>query len=124
MPRSQRERIHDLVDDHIQKLKFTDAVTTDVSGPQLIRGPRGVEEGWQILVTIKHNLLLGQPPIGVSIGVFGLLPPDSVFQQVGATLLEKAREERHRQETVPAPDPDGAIVGEVLGRDDVRPLTG
>lgn len=93
---SEQERLRILINDQIDKIKLTDVVPrVDVSGPSLVGAtPAGPAIGWFIGVSLKHNMLLGQPDIMAINAVMGVLPSDDDFRQVAGEVLEQARKAR------------------------------
>src|ERR1039457_7206642 len=99
------KRIREVFKGELNKIKLGDTVGFAVDGPAYVPSQQGITVGWLIMVTLKHNVLLGQPDLGVSVPVMGVLPPDEVFRQGAAYILEEARKLRHQ-----ASQPDTDIV--------------
>jgi hypothetical protein len=104
----QRDRLTNLMDSILGKIKLSDKVKGEASGPQLVYvmgpdGPAGVDMGWQFTVWLEHNKLLGQDPVGVTVPVNILLPSEDIVRVVTTRLLDEARKMRHQAtETVAA----------------------
>jgi hypothetical protein len=100
----ERMRIHGLVAAKVDSLALEDKgrLGIAVTGPTLImapqlsdpKGPPAAQVGWQVMVTLKHDRLLGQQPVAWGIPIPGLLPPDEVFEHFAGELLEKCRTQR------------------------------
>jgi hypothetical protein len=90
-----------------QRLKETrlgDRVICEVSGPQIVQvqdetGAMKMTIGWQLLVWLEHERLLGQPPIGVGVPIGGLLPEEHFVETVTTKMLEQARDYRMQAES-------------------------
>jgi hypothetical protein len=97
----QAQRVRDIFSTELDKLKLADTVGYGITGPAIVPNQQGEPViGWVFMVTIKHNVLIGQPDIGVSAPVAGVLPPDDVFAQVAKVLIEEARRLRHEASTM------------------------
>lgn len=114
---TQRERLTNLMDNALAKIKLSDKAKGEASGPQLVaamddnQNP-GLVVGWQFTVWLEHNVLLGQDPLGVTVPVGTLLPASDFVVQITTRLLEEAR--RVRQEvTQRASKPDLPDMGQV-----------
>jgi hypothetical protein len=108
----QAKRIREVFRGELDRIRLGDAVGFAVDGPCYVPSQQGIAVGWLILVTLRHNVLLGQPDIGVTVPVIGVLPPDDVFRKGAAVILEEARKLRNQ-----ANHPehvDGAIQGQVI----------
>lgn len=98
---TQRERLTNVMDGALGKIKLGDKVKGEASGPQLVistdpQGNQGPAIGWQLTVWLQHNKLVGQDPVGVTVPIGILLPHAGLVEQVTSQLLEEAR--RIRQE--------------------------
>jgi hypothetical protein len=96
---TQQERLTSIMDGVLGKIKLTDKCKGEASGPQLVMavdpaGNQGLTVGWQLTVWIQHDKLIGQDPVGVSVPVGVLLPPQEVVEQITRQLLEEARKRR------------------------------
>lgn len=92
----QAQRVRDVFSTELDTLKLTDTVGYSVTGPAIVPNQDGSPViGWVFMITLKHNVLIGQPDLGVSAPVTGVLPPDDVFRQVAKVLIEEARRLRH-----------------------------
>jgi hypothetical protein len=108
----QAKRIRELFKAELDRIKLGDTVGFAVDGPCYVPSPQGIGVGWLILITLKHNVLLGQSDIGVTVPVMGVLPPDDVFRKGASVILEEARKMR---EQANHPDSvDGAVQGQVI----------
>lgn len=99
---SHQLRLDQLVKSRLKQLALNDILTGEVNGPCYVMGPdpagrMGLQVGWVVMVTLKHNVLLGQPDIGVAVPIAGVLPPDEVFNKAAEFLLEEARKLRHQE---------------------------
>jgi hypothetical protein len=97
---TQKERLTNLMDSALGKIKLNDRVKGEASGPQLVasvdpNGQQGLAVGWQLTVWLEHNVLLGQDPVGVTVPVGMMLPPADAVAQITSRLLEEARKIRH-----------------------------
>ena len=97
---TQRERMTNLMDQTLGKIRLRDQVKGEASGPQLVatqdqQGQPGLAVGWQFTVWLNHNVLVGQDPIGVTVPVGALLPAAPLVEQITTRLLEEARRVRH-----------------------------
>jgi hypothetical protein len=96
-------------------LKMGDKTHAEVVGPQLClfrdnaTGQPVPAVGYLAMVVLEHNRLLGQDPLGISIGIKGLLPPQKAFEDIAATLLERCREMRDEANS-PKPSLDEAAA--------------
>jgi hypothetical protein len=100
----ERQRVYDLVEGKLRTLQLEDKdrIGIAVTGPTLImapqlsdpKGPPAAQVGWQVMVSLKHNRLLGQVPVAWGIPIPGLMPPDEVFEHFAKELLEKCRTQR------------------------------
>ncbi len=106
------KHVREVFKDELNKLKLGDTVGFAVDGPSYVASPQGVTVGWLLLVTLKHNILIGQPDIGVTVPLVGVMPPDEFFRKGAALVLEEARKLRHEMSQKP-PD-DGALQGNVI----------
>lgn len=88
------KRLIEVFATELNRVKLGDTVSFALNGPGVVIGPQGPAIGWTALVTLKHNKLVGQDDIGLSMPIFGVLPPDDVFRQAANFLVEKLREER------------------------------
>jgi hypothetical protein len=72
--------------------------------------------GWQVTVYLKHNKLLGQPPVTSTMPLPGLIPVDLDFKRVVTHLLQKAMEGREEANNKPmaAQDIPAGLVGKRL----------
>jgi hypothetical protein len=103
----------------INRLKLSDTVGFAFSGPMFVPTPQAgqLALGWSMMLTLKHRKLLGQPDIGVHIPVIGMIPEDNVIRKGAEFLLENAREERLKLESVPmSPPEEGVLEGTVIPR--------
>jgi hypothetical protein len=109
----QAKRIRELFRSELDRLKLGDSVGFAVDGPAYVPSQQGITVGWLILVTLKHNKLLGQSDIGVTVPVMGVLPPDDVFRKGAAVILEEARKLRDAANR-PEAAAGGAVQGQVI----------
>ncbi|MGH9920224.1 MAG: hypothetical protein ACRD6W_15325 [Nitrososphaerales archaeon] len=92
-----RDKLAQVCVSKLSQIKLTDKVLVDVSGPQLVVGPHPQTKrphqtmGWQLTVWLEHNKLVGQDPIGVTVGLMSLLPPQAAFERATEMLLEECR---------------------------------
>jgi hypothetical protein len=101
----------------INKLKMKDTVGFGFTGPMYVPTPQGLTVGWSMMLTLKHNVLIGQPDVGVHIPVMGMTPEDDLIRKGAQFLLENAREERHKMSTVVnTDDTDTVLEGQVVPR--------
>lgn len=117
MAQTQKDRMTNIMDNVLGKIKLGDKVKGEASGPQLVasmdeQGNPGLQVGWQFTVWLDHNVLLGQDPVGVTVPVGALLPPVELVQQVTTRLLEEARRVRH-EATQKASQPNLPDMGQV-----------
>jgi hypothetical protein len=97
----QAQRIRDLFSAELSQIKLGDTVGYAITGPTLVPNQQGEPViGWLAMVTLKHNILIGQPDIGAAAPIAGVLPPDEVFRQVAKAVLERARALRHEASTM------------------------
>jgi hypothetical protein len=97
----QTQRIREIFTEELEKHKITDTIGAGVTGPTLVPNDQGDPViGWIVMVTLKHNILLGQPDIGAAVPIAGVLPPDDVFRHVARRLLEETRRLRHEASTM------------------------
>jgi len=116
---NQRDRLNVLVANKLKKIRLGDQVTGETSGPQLVmvpdeKGQSALQYGWVIFVTLKHNKLIGQEPIGVMVPLAGVLPPDRLVEQAVEWLLEQCREARQQMNTTGTFDPKTNGIPEAL----------
>ena len=90
----QAKRLREIFGAELKKLALGDTVGYAVDGPQYVPSPQGITMGWVIMVSLKHNMLIGQPDIGVGCPVMGVLPPDEVFRKGAEYILDEARKLR------------------------------
>lgn len=92
----ERERVCGVISQELDRTKGADSVGFAVDGPTRVPAPKGFARGWVIMVTLKHDVRLDLPDVGVSMPVYGAMPDDDIFRQAVTFLLEKARTERVR----------------------------
>jgi hypothetical protein len=95
----QADRLTNVMDGKLGKIKLSDKCKGEATGPQLVpaQDPNGAPTltiGWQFTVWLEHDKLLGQDPVGASIPVPGLLPSAELVERVTAKLLDDARQIR------------------------------
>ena len=87
----------------IDKVKLTDQATFEVSLSVVPNGEGLPVPGWLACLTLKHNLLLGQPPI---VGCQPVPSTNLSLDFVGfmaTQMLESARQERDKLNAKPGP---------------------
>lgn len=109
----QAKRIRELFKSELDKIKLSDTVGFAIEGPSYVPSQKGITMGWVAMVTLKHNILLGQDDIGVTVPIMGVLPPDDIFQKGAAYILDEARKLRHEMSTGNV-SADGALEGNVI----------
>lgn len=98
---TQRDRLSNMMDGALGKIKLGDKCKGEASGPQLVaalddNGQPGLQVGWQLTVWLEHNVLLGQDPVGVTVPVPVLLPSADMITAITARLLDGARDVRQQ----------------------------
>lgn len=87
----------------IDKIKLTDAVTFEVS-MGIVPDPQngGIPaQGWWMILQLRHNKLLGQPPI---VGAQAVASTNISLEFIGrlaTEMLEQARAERDKMNATP-----------------------
>lgn len=119
-PPRQRDFLEETMTGVLDGIKFTDLVTAEASGPQIVvvptqQGGQDLQVGWQLTVWLAHNRLLGQAPVGVTVPVGGMSPPVEMVKLVTGKLLDEARKIRQKANEPPA-TPDAADMMEALRR--------
>lgn len=104
----------------LNMIKFTDLVTAEASGPQLVvvpapQGGQDLQVGWQLTVWLAHNMLIGQGPVGVTVPLGGISPPVELVQMITERLLDEARKIRQKANEPPA-TPDAADMMDAIRR--------
>jgi hypothetical protein len=93
---SQQERLLNICKGTLGRIKGDDDCWVDCSGPHLIiKDDDQPDMGWTVMVTLR-NPLIGRAPIGVSLGLVTLLPPDGAFEAATGMCLDKARAQREK----------------------------
>lgn len=103
------EHVREVMWNKLKSIKLADVITSvDAVGPVFVMAgsPPQPGIGWQLSVGLRHNRLIGQPPIIFTAGLGGVMPPDEMFEKFAEFLLEKAREERDRLNAMPVDKPD------------------
>jgi hypothetical protein len=117
---NHQERISVVFETELNRIKLTDTITGfAVNGPGIVQHPQGVAVGWTIMATLKHSKLLGKDDIGVSMPIYGVLPPDDIFRQGAQFLVEEMRKQRTLEEEIKPEETavlDGALEGKVMPR--------
>lgn len=119
-PPRQRDFLEKVMTDKLAQVKFTDQVTAEAAGPQMILMPipTGGQEwqmGWLLTVWLAHNRLIGQGPVGVTVPVNGLSPNVQLVEVITERLLDEARKVRQKANEPPA-TPDAAEMMEAIRR--------
>lgn len=106
-PPRQKDFLEEIMTAKLDRIKFTDLVTAEASGPQLVvvplpQGGQDLQTGWMLTVWLTHNRLIGQGPVGVSVPIGGISPPVEHVNAITERLLDKAREIRQKANEPPA----------------------
>ena len=116
-PPRQKDFLEEIMRAKLDTIKFTDLVTPEASGPQLvvIPTPQGqdLQVGWQLTVWLAHNMLIGQGPVGVTVPVGGISPNVQMVEAITTRLLDEARKVRQKANEPPA-TPDAAEMMEAI----------
>lgn len=105
------EWLRNAVGTYLEKQQFNDKITVDVTGPQLVNGPDPgnpqqmvLQNGWIVMITLEHNMLVGQDPVGASLPIAGVMPPLMAFQRAAEMCLERCRQVRDEANTAGSPE--------------------
>lgn len=95
--------IESVVRDELIKACAANGISKDEAGfaiggfgalmPVVMNGATGIAPAWSLLISLRHRLL-GHGPVGASVPVPGVLPPDEVFRKTVKELLPKVIEQR------------------------------
>lgn len=89
----------------LDEIRLGDTITGySIDGPAYVPSPQGITVGWMLMITLKHNVLLGQEDVAVTVPLLGILPNDSIIRQGAKYVLEEARRIRHEASTPPTPE--------------------
>ncbi len=96
------DRLTNLMDSIVGKLKMGDKIKCQASGPQVVIAPNPangqaeIQIGWQFSLWLEHDKLIGQDPVGVSGAMGGApaQPPQPLLEGIVKNLLEQARDIR------------------------------
>lgn len=94
------KRYEHLMTEALYALRLSDEVGFALCGPTYVpappppQGPGGLVVGWMIEVSLRHNVLVGQDDISVTVPLMGTTPPEEAFAEGTKYILEKAREIR------------------------------
>lgn len=109
------KHVREVFKDELNKIRLADTVGFAVDGPAYVASPQGITIGWVLMVTLRHNVLIGQPDIGVTVPLVGVMPPDEFFRKGAALVLEEARKLRHEMSQPKPPEAvSDAIEGNVI----------
>lgn len=119
-PPRQKDFLEQAMTEKLNQIKFTDLVTAEASGPQLVvvpaqGGGQDLQVGWQLTVWLAHNMLIGQGPVGVTVPLGGISPPLEIVRVITEKLLDEARKVRQKANQPPA-TPDAAEMMEAIRR--------
>lgn len=123
MTQTQAQRFTTAMAGPLGSRKMGDKVRCEVAGPQLIhvkdgRGQIGFDVGYLAMVVLDHNRLLNQPPIAVSVGIRGLMPPAKAFEAAVEPLLEECRRLRdNANNPQPSESEQAAAEADAAARD-------
>ena len=95
-----KKRYEQMLTDALYAVRLSDDVGFAINGPCYVpappppQGPGGLVVGWMVEISLKHNVLIGQDDISVTVPLMGTTPPEESFAEAGKYILEKARELR------------------------------
>lgn len=119
MTQTQAQRFTTAMGGALGSLKMGDKVRAEANGPMLIQvregNQIGFDMGYLAMVVLDHNRLLNQPPIAVSVGIRGLMPPQNAFESAVPVLLEECRRLRDKANN-PEPSVDEVKAAEAVAQ--------
>lgn len=122
MTQTQAQRFTTAMGGALGSLKMGDKVRAEANGPMLIQvregNQIGFDMGYLAMVVLDHNRLLNQPPIAVSVGIRGLMPPAKAFEAAVEPLLEECRRLRdNANNPQPSESEQAAAEADAAARD-------